>query len=138
MQFSYEELLDRLNKRIKRQSISTERFELPTPEVIWVGNKTILQNFLEFTKRLSRDPEKVLLFLSKELGSPAQIADTRAIFVGKWDSNTFTNLFQIYVKDYVRCPVCNSPDTSIKKEKRLTFLVCEACGAKSSVKKTYV
>ncbi len=138
MQFNYEELLDRLNKKIKRQSSVSERFELPTPDVIWVGNKTILQNFLEFTKKLSRDPEKVLLFLSKELGSHAQIADSRAIFVGKWDISAFTNLFQIYVKEYVRCPVCNSPDTTIKKEKRLTFMVCEACGARSSVRKIYV
>ncbi|MEM3439613.1 MAG: hypothetical protein QXG32_01685 [Candidatus Bathyarchaeia archaeon] len=31
------------------------------------------------------------------------------------------------------CPICKMPDTKLLKEKRLTFLICEACGAKSSV-----
>jgi len=35
-------------------------------------------------------------------------------------------LFQIYVKDYVECPTCKSPDTKIVKENRISFLVCEA------------
>ena len=138
MVLSYEELLDRLEKKVKRQSIKATRFELPVPDVIWVGNKTILRNFMEFAKVLHREPDKILLFLAKELGSPGQIADNRAIFVGKWDQQVFKNLFDVYLKDYVLCPVCNSPDTSIKKERRLTFLICEACGAKSSIKKVYV
>ncbi|RMF30010.1 MAG: translation initiation factor IF-2 subunit beta [Candidatus Nitrosothermus koennekii] len=138
MPLEYEELLNRLEGKIKRQASESTRFELPVPDVIWVGNKTILRNFAEFAKVLHREQDKILLFLAKELGSPGQIADNRAIFVGKWDQSVFKNLFDVYVKDYVLCPVCNSPDTSITKEKRLTFLVCDACGAKSPVKKTYV
>ncbi|MCD6263176.1 translation initiation factor IF-2, partial [Candidatus Bathyarchaeota archaeon] len=38
-----------------------------------------------------------------------------------------------YTKRYVICPVCKRPDTRIVKEKRLAFLVCEACGARSSI-----
>lgn len=131
-------MLDRLNKKVKRQVSEEVRFELPIPDVIWVGNKTILRNFAEFAKVLHREQDKILLFLAKELGSPGQIADNRAIFVGKWNQEAFKNLFDVYVKDYVLCPVCNSPDTSIVKEKRLTFLVCDACGARSPVRKMYV
>ena len=131
-------MLDRLDKKIKRQIDEKVRFELPVPDVIWIGNKTILRNFAEFARVLHREQEKILLFLAKELGSPGQIADNRAIFIGKWDQSVFKNLFEVYVKDYVLCPVCNSPDTSIVKEKRLTFLVCDACGARSSVRKMYV
>jgi translation initiation factor 2 subunit 2 len=47
------------------------------------------------------------------------------------------NLFEIYVKDYLECPTCKSPDTKIEKENRISFLVCEACGAKSSLKGKY-
>ena len=39
-----------------------------------------------------------------------------------------------YLEGYVVCPVCKRPDTKIVKEKRLSFLVCNACGAKSSIK----
>jgi translation initiation factor 2 subunit 2 len=38
------------------------------------------------------------------------------------------------LEGYVICPVCKRPDTRIVKEKRLSFLVCNACGAKSSIK----
>ncbi|MBK5133178.1 translation initiation factor IF-2, partial [Candidatus Bathyarchaeota archaeon] len=31
-------------------------------------------------------------------------------------------------------PVCKRPDTKIAKDKRLIFLDCNACGARSSVK----
>jgi len=29
---------------------------------------------------------------------------------------------------------CKRPDTKLVKEKRLSFLVCNACGAKSAIK----
>ena len=61
----------------------------------------------------------------------------KAIFVGKRDPDDFTRLFQIYVKDYVECPTCKSPDTRIEKDKRISFLTCEACGAKSPLKGKY-
>jgi translation initiation factor 2 subunit 2 len=38
------------------------------------------------------------------------------------------------MEGFVTCPVCKRPDTKIVKEKRLSFLVCNACGAKSSIK----
>ena len=52
-------------------------------------------------------------------------------------SAVISRLFQIYVKDYVECPTCTSPDTKIVKENRISFLICEACGAKSTMKGKY-
>ncbi|MEM2273205.1 MAG: hypothetical protein QXX56_03185, partial [Candidatus Bathyarchaeia archaeon] len=37
--------------------------------------------------------------------------------------------------EFVNCPICKRPDTKIIKEKRFNFLVCEACGAKSPVRR---
>ncbi|MGN6709039.1 MAG: hypothetical protein ACTHKF_06800 [Candidatus Nitrosocosmicus sp.] len=42
-----------------------------------------------------------------------------------------------YIKDYVICPVCGSPDTRTEKIKKLGFMICEACGARSSIKSNY-
>jgi len=36
----------------------------------------------------------------------------------------------------VICPVCNRPDTQIVRERRLGFLQCDACGARSSIGKS--
>ena len=49
----------------------------------------------------------------------------------------FTRLLKIYVSDYINCITCQSPDTRIEKEKRIHFLICEACGAKSTIKGKY-
>lgn len=111
-----------------------ERLTLPEPDVIWVGNKTILRNYAAYPKILRREPNKLLMFLAKELATAASIDGERAIFIGRKEKAAFKVLFERYMKDYVLCPVCGNPDTKLVRIKRLTFLVCEACGAKSSVK----
>jgi len=135
----YESLLNRLYSKI--QSVTSKdafRLELPQPDVIWSGNRTVLRNFSDYPKLLRRDPEKLLLFLAKELGSSANIVNERAFFIGKWEQDVFKTLLQRYLKEYVLCPICGSPDTKVEKVKRLTFLVCEACGARSSLKGKFV
>ena len=132
---SYENLLKKLqSEAVSQTKKSASRIELPTPQIMWVGNKTIFRNFMDFPKVLRRDPEKVLLYLAKEFGSAAYIAGEKGVFVGKKEPSAFMSLFDRYMKDYVMCPVCSSPDTKIERVKRLSFLVCEACGAKSSIK----
>lgn len=132
---SYENLLKKLqSEAVSQTKKGASRIELPTPQIMWVGNKTIFRNFMDFPKVLRRDPEKVLLYLAKEFGSAAYIAGEKGVFVGKKEPSAFMSLFERYMKDYVMCPVCSSPDTKIERVKRLSFLVCEACGAKSSIK----
>jgi len=112
------------------------RLELPEPQVIWVGNKTILRNFADYPRLLRRDANKILMFLAKELATAASIDGERAIFIGRKEKQSFSVLLNRYMRDYVLCPVCGSPDTKVEKAKRLQFLICEACGAKSPLKST--
>ncbi len=134
----YEQLLKRIqgNLSVNKRQTNT-RFELPTVDIMWEGQKTFLRNFVEFPKVLRRDPDKVLKYLSKEFAVPAERIGDKAMFIGRRDPDDFTRLFQIYVKDYVECPTCKSPDTKIVKENRISFLICEACGAKSTMKGKY-
>ncbi|MBC8157071.1 translation initiation factor IF-2 [Armatimonadetes bacterium] len=92
---------------------------------------------MEFPKALRREPEKLLLYLNKELASAGYIAGERVFFLGRKEPSSFGALIERYVKDYVICPVCQSPDTRTEKAKKLGFLVCEACGARSSIKGNY-
>ena len=134
----YEKLLKRIEGNLSdEKKQTTTRFELPTVDVMWEGQKTFLRNFAEFPKILRRNPDKVLQYLSKEFAVPAERIGDKAMFIGKRDPDDFTRLFQIYVKDYLECPTCKSPDTKIVKENRITFLICEACGAKSTMKGKY-
>jgi translation initiation factor 2 subunit 2 len=134
----YEKLLKRLQGQLKNTSRKeASRLELPSPQIIWVGQRTIFRNFIEFPKALRRDPEKLLLYLNKELASAGYIAGERVIFLGRKEPSSFATLIDRYVKEYVICPVCGSPDTRTEKNKKLGFLLCEACGARSSVKGNY-
>jgi translation initiation factor 2 subunit 2 len=134
----YERLLKRLQGQLKNTSRKeASRLELPSPQIIWVGQRTIFRNFIEFPKSLRRDPEKLLLYLNKELASAGYIAGERVIFLGRKEPSSFATLIDRYVKEYVICPVCGSPDTRTEKNKKLGFLLCEACGARSSVKGNY-
>ena len=134
----YEKLLKRIEGNLSDNKKQTsERFELPLVDVMWEGQKTFLRNFADFPKVLRRDPDKVLQYLSKEFAVPAERIGDKAMFIGKRDPDDFTRLFRIYVKDYVECLTCHSPDTKIVKENRISFLVCEACGAKSTMKGKY-
>ncbi|HJS81781.1 MAG TPA: translation initiation factor IF-2 subunit beta [Nitrososphaera sp.] len=134
----YESLLKKLQDKLGNTVKKVKgRLEIPTPQIIWVGKNTIFRNFMEFPKALRRDPEKFLLYLNKELASAGYIAGERVIFLGRKTPSSFQALIDRYVKDYVQCPVCGSPDTRTEKNKKVGFLICEACGAKSSIKGNY-
>jgi translation initiation factor 2 subunit 2 len=135
----YEVLLKRLQEKVDNTAKkSRSRLEIPTPQIIWVGKNTIFRNFMDFPKALRRDPEKFLLYLNKELASAGYITGERVIFLGHKTLSSFQALIDRYIKDYVQCPVCGSPDTHTEKSKpKVAFLICEACGAKSSIKGNY-
>jgi len=134
----YEKLLRRIQDQVAetRQGYPA-RGELRKVEMMGQRNRAFFRNFPEFPKILRRDPEKVPQYLSKEFATPAQYAGDKAVFVGKKEPHEFTSLLARYLKEYVECPTCKSPDTRVERLNRVTFLVCEACGAKSSLKGQY-
>jgi len=134
----YEKLLKRIDgERSKNSAEIDSRFELPPVDVMWEGQRTYLRNFSDFPKIMRRDSAKLLQYLSKEFAVPAERIGDSAMFVGRRDPDDFTRLLKIYVNDYIVCPTCKSPDTRTEKEKRISFLICEACGAKSTIKGKY-
>jgi translation initiation factor 2 subunit 2 len=115
-------------------SLKVERLELPQLLISTVGMRTIISNFKEIADVLDRDPQHILKFLTREMATAATYHDSRAIFQGKFRRDSFGRLLQRYMESFVICPVCKRPDTKVVKEKRLSFLVCNACGARSSIK----
>jgi translation initiation factor 2 subunit 2 len=133
MKYDYEELLKRARSQIPDVSSKHERLELPRLRQSVIGMRTIIYNFKEIADALNRDPQHLLKYLTREMATAATMQESRVIFQGKFSSETLGRLIQRYVENFVVCPVCKLPDTKIVKEKRLSFLICEACGAKSSV-----
>lgn len=134
MKYDYNELLKRARSQLPEVSFKRERLEMPQLYVSMVGMRTTITNFKEVAAVLDRDPQHILKFLTREMATAATYHDGRAIFQGKFPRDTFEHLLQRYTEGFVTCPVCKRPDTKISKEKRLSFLICNACGAKSSIK----
>jgi translation initiation factor 2 subunit 2 len=134
LKYDYSELLKRARAQVPEVTAKHERLELPRLYVSMVGMRTTISNFKETADVLDRDPQHILKFLTREMATAATYHDGRAIFQGKFPRDTFERLLQRYNEAFVICPVCKRPDTNVVKEKRLSFLVCNACGAKSSVK----
>jgi translation initiation factor 2 subunit 2 len=134
MKYNYDELLKRAYSQMPEVSLKRERLELPRLLITTIGMRTIIFNFKEVADVLDRDPQHILKFLTREMATAATFHESRAIFQGKFKRDSFERLLQRYTESFVVCPVCKRPDTKIVKEKRLAFLVCNACGARSSIK----
>ena len=77
-----------------------ERLELPRLFVTTVGMRTIISNFKEVADALDRDPQHVLKFLTREMATAATFHDSRAIFQGKFQRDSFERLLQRYLEGY--------------------------------------
>lgn len=130
----YLKLLDRAEEQLSPEKTSGERFEKPVPLSSIMGNRTILYNLKEICDRLKRDRSHLVKYLSGELATKGTINRENAIFQGRFETSVLENLVERYVQDFVRCPVCDQPDTKIIRKNRIYFLDCEACGASSSIK----
>lgn len=136
MALDYNSLLERVKDHLQKEESKRQiRIVLPAPDVSYVGNRTYFRNFKEFTDLMRRDPEKVLMYLARELATAASLdKEGRAIFIGRKSKDSFKVLMERYLNENVICPVCGVPDTHIEKQKKVSLLVCEACGAKSPLR----
>jgi len=132
--YTYEEMLSRALSQITVKPSKWERFEIPKSQILTIGNRTIISNFKEIADVLNRSPEHLLNFILHELATAGSLEESRAILHGKHAKSSIDSLIGRYAKIYVICPVCRKSDTQLKKEKRLSLMVCGACGAISPVR----
>ena len=133
MEKDYKAMLDRAHEELPEQVESYERWTVPRPDVRNIRRRTVIMDFKEIADYFGRAPEHLLKFLSGEMATLPRFDGTRAIFQGRFRTDSIRNLLEVYANKYVICPVCKRPDTKIERERRLFFLQCEACGARSSI-----
>jgi translation initiation factor 2 subunit 2 len=65
-----------------------------------------------------------------------QIENVLCSFISKIISYFFDNLeiiSSVFLGEYVTCKTCHSPDTLLKKEERLTMILCNTCHSQYTV-----
>ncbi len=130
----YNELLDRAIEQLPPEIFETKRFTVPKAYSDIQGNRTFIKNFKEISDALNRDPQHVLKYLLRELGTAGNIEGGRAIMQGKFTHFVINERIDEYVEKFVICHECNRPDTRIIREDRIFLLKCAACGAKAPLK----
>lgn len=127
--FNYESLLERAKKKLPHTLESHDRFQVPEPDVMIEGKTTVIRNFGDIVDVLRREPEHLLGYLLRELGTAGTIEGRRVVFKGKVTTAQVADRIKSYVDEYVLCSECSRPDTKIVKDDRVLILVCETCGA---------
>nr|SVE86308.1 EOG090X0AVX [Daphnia similis]SVE86936.1 EOG090X0AVX [Daphnia similis]SVE87560.1 EOG090X0AVX [Daphnia similis]SVE88190.1 EOG090X0AVX [Daphnia similis] len=138
--YTYDELLNRVfnimrEKNPEMVAGEKKKFTMRPPQVVRIGTKkTSFANFSEICKMLHRQPKHVLAFLLAELGTSGSVdGNNQLIIKGRFQQKQMENVLRRYVKEYVTCHTCRSPDTILQKDTRLFFLQCETCGSRCSV-----
>lgn len=139
-EYTYDELLKRVFDIMRSKNPNLieggkRKFVMKPPQVVRVGTKkTSFVNFTDICKILHRQPKHLLAFLLAELGTSGTVDGTNQLIIkGKFQQKHIENVLKRYIKEYVTCHTCRSPDTILHKETRLFFLQCETCGSKCSV-----
>lgn len=138
--YTYEELLSRVFDIMRAKNpdmVAGEKrkFVMKPPQVVRIGSKkTSFANFTEICRILHRQQKHLLQFLLAELGTSGSVdGNNQLIIKGRFQQKQIENVLRRYIKEYVTCHTCRSPDTMLHKETRLFFLQCETCGSRCSV-----
>lgn len=129
----YMALLKRAKIACPEVTENHERFEIPELDILQEGKITVFRNFIDVTDKLRRDPQHLLQFLLKELGTPGNVEGRRAVFKAKINPQQIDDKIQMYTETYVICSECGLPDTKMTKDGRTLMLECEACGARRPI-----
>ncbi|XP_052718312.1 eukaryotic translation initiation factor 2 subunit 2-like [Crassostrea angulata] len=138
--YTYDELLTRVFDIIREKNPDMvagekKKFVMRPPQVLKVGTrKSSFANFSDICRLLHRQPKHVLAFLLAELGTSGSVdGNNQLIIKGKYNQKQIENVLRRYIKEYVTCHTCRSPDTLLQKDTRIFFLQCESCGSRCSV-----
>lgn len=138
--YTYDELITRVFTIMREKNPDMvagkkQKFIMRPPQVVRIGTKkTSFANFTEICKTLHRQPKHLLDFLLAELGTSGSVdGNNQLIIKGRFQQKQIENVLRRYIKEYVTCHTCRSPDTILQKDTRLFFLQCETCGSRCSV-----
>lgn len=129
----YKELLTRGRGNLPESVLKTERFNIPNIRGHVQGSKTILSNFFQILDCLGREEEHFLKYILKELATPGEIKKPLVILGRKVSASRINQKITEYAQKYVICKECGKPETSLTKQDRISYVKCNACGARYPV-----
>jgi translation initiation factor 2 subunit 2 len=138
--YTFDELLNRVFEIMQAKNPEMvagekKRFIMKPPQCARVGTKkTSFVNFTEICQTLKRQPKHILAFILAELGTSGSVdGNNQLIIKGRFQQKQLESVLRRYIKEYVTCHTCRSPDTILERDVRLYFLKCRVCQSRCSV-----
>merc|ERR1711865_781551 len=135
--YTYEEMLVRVYQHLGKTRQPTGSFRMKPPSVHREGSKkVVLINFPDICNCMNRPADHVLSFMLAELATSGSLdAAQRVTFKGIFKQQHIEVIVRKYLKEYVLCKLCKSPETTLVKDSntRLYFMTCNVCSASRSV-----
>ena len=138
MTFTQKELIERTIKQVIKIKKKKDKFKICPPRMMYKNTKTIINNFNDICISLQRieeeDIKHFVKFLEGRMKKKISIdGSNRLLISGRRSSSVFMNDLLKYDELFLKCGSCGSHDTSIKKERRLTFIECSKCKGNTHV-----
>ncbi len=127
-------MLKKAREEMPESVFESERFEIPKVTGHIQGNKTVISNFNVIANTLGRRVDHMLKYILKELATPGVFKNQYLYLGAKVPAARINEKIRKYASEFVLCPDCGKPDTKIVKEGDISYMRCQACGSKHSVK----
>lgn len=94
------------------------------------GIKTVIANMSDIAKSLERPPEYPTKYIGCKLGAQTNVdqKNERYIVNGEHDANKLQEILDGFIKEFVLCPACENPETTLRVKKNAIHAKCKACG----------
>ena len=128
-------LLTDHNPEISKRQEDHHRIKIPPPLVGKEGTRrTVWTNFADICDVMGRKYDHVMQYALAEMGTSGSLdAEKQFIIKGRFQQKQIQAVLRHYVAEYVVCRTCKSADTLMRRENRMHFLDCRACGSTRSV-----
>lgn len=115
--------LDKLNDKSNETKLILSR-----PKVSNMNKRSYVINFREICSKLKRNKDSVKNFFDNELSIKSSVDINGSLVIqGFFKERDIISILQNYVKKYVLCSECSSPNTQFEKNNRILFLYCLKC-----------
>lgn len=110
------------------------RYKMEEVLIAKEGVKFSFLNIENICLALNRNPSELVSFLQKHFGAQFELKNGK-VLTSKSDLNKLVlqNAIYKFIEHNVLCKTCKNPETKKIVEKKKTFLVCDACSAKTDL-----
>lgn len=98
------------------------------------GGTTVIENIDKISEKIKRTPNEIQKYFRKSLSCCVRYETDKGIIIAaKKEKSDLQTILAEYINNFVLCPECQNPETTMEIKKKKTTLTCAACGKTSNI-----